>query len=188
MITKLSLYGFIIFLITWLIGFAIFISLIPEENPPPAHTQAIIVLTGGSKRISEAVKLLNQNYSDTLFISGVGRGANITTTLILSGPLPDNINKFYENIKLGYEAETTKENALEVAQWIEKRHLNSILLVTSNYHIPRSLLELQNTMPNIAISTHSVFPYNVKIDSWWKHYGTFRLVFLEYNKYLILIL
>lgn len=181
---------FIIFLISsviavWLIGFIYFISIIPQENPSiTPHAQAIIVLTGGSKRISEAVELLNRNQADLLFISGVGGGANVTSTLILSGTLPDNIYKFYDNIQLGYEAETTKENASEVANWIKRRHINSILLVTSNYHLPRSLLELKSKISDVSISSHCVFPYNVKIDSWWNHRGTLKLVFLEYNKYI----
>ena len=49
-----------------------------DEN---VKTDAIVVLTGGAYRIKEAFRLLNEDLSDTLFISGVEKKISRTSTL-----------------------------------------------------------------------------------------------------------
>ena len=58
-------------------------------------------------------------------------------------------------------------------------------LVTAAYHMPRSLIEFRNTMPDVQIITHPVFPSQVKLDAWWRWPGTAGLIFVEYSKYLV---
>ncbi len=147
---------------------------------------AIIALTGGSLRINKALFLLQKKMAPKLFISGVGHKTNLMETLILSGKLPDGIDKFYQNIELGYSANSTYENALEVSAWIKKNNIKSFILVTSSYHLPRSLLEIKRRIGSsqIEILPYPVFPENVKLANWWQNIGTKNLIILEYQKYL----
>ena len=57
-----------------------------------------------------------------------------------------------------YAATSTMGNAIETADWIKKSGFNSIILVTANYHMPRSLMLFRHIMPEIRIIPHPVFP------------------------------
>ena len=168
----------------WFAGLLMFVQLIPKK-PDTTHSacDAIVVPTGGTERIHKALALLNQNPAGMVFISGIGKGVDLSTTLVLSGELPDNIPALIDHIELGYEAANTQENATEIAQWASKKQLTSLCLVTSNYHTPRTLLELHSQLPDVTIIPHPVFPGHVRLNAWWQHTGTLGLVLREYHKY-----
>ena len=163
-----------------------------QQIPMPAEiskkTDAIVVLTGGTVRVSEAIRLLNEGVANELLITGIGKGADIETLLILSGPLPDGVNVILSRINLGYDAENTTGNAEEAAQWIEKNNYRSLRLVTSDYHMVRSLYLFRKRMPGIEIIAHPITPENVFIQTWWKYPGTAWLLMQEGAKYLALML
>ena len=45
-----------------------------------------------------------------------------------------------DRIDLGYNAQSTLGNALETALWVKERNINDIILITDNWHMPRTLL------------------------------------------------
>ena len=142
-------------------------------------TDAIVVLTGGRNRIAVGVELLENSFSDKLFISGVSKNVKLED---LEEKINKKINK-KDKIEIGYKASNTIENAKEVLDWISENNINSIRLVTSNYHILRSLEEFKAHDNNVTIIPHPVYSPNVSKE-WWKNWGTFRLLFTEYNKFL----
>ena len=79
----------------------------------------------------------------------------------------------------------TIENAGETAEWIAENQLTSVRLVTAAYHMPRSLLEFTNVMPDIKIIPHPVFPAHVKQTDWWTWPGTTALMAAEYSKFIL---
>ena len=81
----------------------------------------------------------------------------------------------------------TVENAIETSEWIRKNNVKSIRLVTSNYHIPRSLEEFRSLNPQVKIIPHPVYSENVS-PQWWKNGGSFYLIASEYNKFLYVYL
>ena len=132
-------------------------------------TEAIIVLTGGSDRINEGVRLLNKKHSNILFVSGVGtKGVTIEDMLSHNGFESTLANLLADNIEFGFEAKDTKGNARETAKWTKEKNINSIRLVTSNYHMPRSMLEFRKLMPDYTIIPHPVTSKNVQLDEWWE--------------------
>lgn len=147
------------------------------------HTDAIVVLTGGRNRIAVAVQLLNRNMADHLFISGVEKHTNINDIADKLGFAIDN----REKIELGYQARSTIENAQEIKDWIKRNNINSIRLITSNYHTPRSLAELEAYHLPLNIIPSPVYSDRVA-QHWWQSWGTFKLIIGEYNKYLVVLL
>ncbi len=145
----------------------------------PDKTDAIIALTGGRNRITEAVKLLEQGKANKLFISGVAKDISLqhifNTQHIDSPDIP--------LIEIGHKAFNTIGNARETKEWVEKNHIKSIRLVTSNYHLLRSLIEFREQNPELKIIPHPV--YSDKIEKkWWTSWQTFSLILKEYNKFL----
>ena len=150
-----------------------------EKGTSKPTCDAIIALTGGRNRITEAVNLLSHGRADRLFISGVDKDISlhdIQATQRFSVPRKDNID-------IGHNASNTVENAQETTQWIKKNHIKSIRLVTSNYHILRSLTEFRRCNPDLKIILHPVYSENIE-KKWWTSWQTFSLIFKEYNKFL----
>ncbi|MDB2414844.1 YdcF family protein [Rickettsiales bacterium] len=175
----------IILFCLWIGGLILFVNDIPRNvTNEDTKTDAIVILTGGHKRINTAISLLDQKKADKLFISGAGNGIDLNTLLIFSGKLPDSILTLIPKIELGYEAENTKGNATETAEWVKNNNFKTIRLVTANYHMPRSMMEFKNIMPDIKIISHPVFSDHVILDQWWTSGGTKQLLISEYNKYI----
>ena len=146
------------------------------------HTDAIVVLTGGTERLAAGLDLLDRGLADTLFVSGVYTGVDVATILALDDKAPATLACC---IELGHSAQHTMGNAQETAAWMADGGLTSLRLVTSAYHMPRSLSLFHRLMPDIAIVPHPVFPGSVDLDTWWNDWGTFNLIAGEYSKYLV---
>ena len=59
-------------------------------------------------------------------------------------------------VDIGYRAETTIGNAEEAAVWAYERNYTQLIIVTSDYHMPRSLILLQRAMPDIELQPYPV--------------------------------
>ena len=182
-----KLFIFLLLLISlWILGLNQFIHSIDEEViDTKTRTDAIVVLTGGSGRLAEGIYLLYNNMADELFISGVGKDANIASLLTLTEKLPANIASLVPKISLGYEATSTQSNAIETQRWLKEKDFKSIRLVTSNYHMRRSVIEFKNLMPDVTIIKHPVKPERLDLNNWWQRASSKKLLITEYNKYLI---
>ncbi len=168
----------------WAGGFYRFASMIPERAPPPeAVTDGIVVLTGGVGRVRAGLALLERGVAKKLFVSGVYRGVDVQALLRAARQTPGNVECC---IVLGYAADSTRGNAMETAEWVQKEGYRSLRLVTANYHMPRSLYEFRRALPEgVEIVPHPVFPAGFYPNDWWRWHGSARLAISEYNKYLL---
>ncbi len=163
----------------WIAGFGIFAlnAMISAPQAKQDTTDAIVVLTGGKNRIQEGLTLFANGRASHLFISGVFK--DVTRREILS--LWDGDHALPPCcITLGYEATTTSQNAQETRAWIQKHDYSSIRLVTGDYHMMRSMMELRHALPGIDIYAHPVQQSDLKHTSirYWE------LLFSEYHKSL----
>ena len=165
----------------WLGGFIIFQQYIRKhQTDETTKTDAIVILTGGKNRISNGVNLYNKGLSDMLFISGVGKHTNLKS---LQAENHIVFVKNTENVYVGREATNTIENAIEVSDFIRRHRLKTIRLVTSYYHMPRSVSEIKSKHPDLTIIEHPVYSKNVA-KRWWKRPKSFYLIASEYHKFI----
>jgi uncharacterized SAM-binding protein YcdF (DUF218 family) len=169
-------------LLAWGAGLFWFASTLPDSvEDTTTHTDAIVVLTGGSERIETGLRLLSQGLGARLFISGVGEQVSMSDLIARGQPLrPDHMN----NIEIGTLASDTPGNAAETAAWAKAEKVRSLRLVTASYHMRRALLEFHASMPNATVIPHAVFPDTVKSD-WWRWPGTASLIAREYTKFVV---
>jgi len=166
--------------LTWLAGLLLFAAFILTMDKPQTTTgdqaDAIIVFTGGSKRIETGLTLLKQQQAPVLFISGVGPNLDIDTVYKLWSD--DDSAETLCCFELGKKATNTIGNAIETKQWASDNHISSIILVTSDYHMPRAVIELRKEMPALSVSPYVVKggPDMLKNTHYW------RLIFEEYHK------
>lgn len=178
--------AFLLLFSIWLAGLIYFTTLIPDSvADPTTATDGIVVLTGGSDRLREGLRLLADGKARRLLISGVYREASLADVLNI-GEAPAGLSQQMIDccITIGYRAGNTLGNATEAAQWAAANDLHSLRLVTADYHMPRSLLEFSHALPGALIVPHPVFPEEVKSKEWWLWPGTASLVVSEYHKYL----
>ena len=105
---------------------------------PIGDAAHIFVLTGDARRIPFALEMLDGYPWRRLYIIGAG-----TPSLDVG---------FGRQIEIESESATTYENALAVRQIVEKRRLNSIVVVTTADHITRATYLIKNQLPDIVIN------------------------------------
>jgi uncharacterized SAM-binding protein YcdF (DUF218 family) len=164
-----------------IIGFFVFVAGLARHGTNPPKADGIAVLTGGSARIDEAMSLLADGKAQRLLISGVYRD---TTKKQLEKLAGEGGQYFTCCVDLDHEARNTIDNATETSQWVRLHRYHSIIVVTSNYHMPRALAELGRTMPGIDLIPYPVIDKNVHLERWWLYPGTTKLLLSEYLKFL----
>jgi uncharacterized SAM-binding protein YcdF (DUF218 family) len=164
------------------IGFVGFLSqLRTAELKPAKNADGIVVLTGGSSRVSDAMELLAGGYGKRLLISGV-HPTNGTSDI--SRSLPDSQGLLGCCVDLDRSAVNTRSNAVETRRWARERGFKSLIVVTSNYHMPRAIVELSHEMPEIELIPFAVIGDKWRDEPWWTSGTTLRLLLSEYAKYV----
>jgi uncharacterized SAM-binding protein YcdF (DUF218 family) len=164
------------------IGFVGFLSqLHGAETKPARHADGIVVLTGGSSRVSDAMELLADGYGKRLLISGVHPTNAVSD---ISRSLSDNQEYLSCCVDLDRSAVNTRSNAAETRRWAHDRGFKSLIVVTSNYHMPRAIVELSHAMPDIALIPYAVVGDKWRDEPWWTSGPTVRLLLSEYVKYV----
>ena len=169
------------------IGFVGFLSqLRGAEIRPERRADGIVVLTGGSSRVSDAMELLADGYGKRLLISGVhptNAASDISRSLPDNSP-PDNQALLSCCVDLVRSAVNTRSNAAETRRWARDRGFKSLIVVTSNYHMPRAIVELSHAMPDIDLVPFAVVGDKWRDEPWWTSGPTVRLLLSEYAKYV----
>ena len=176
----LCLFGFLLSaLVAGFIGFAL--SLERAETTLTVQADGVVVLTGGSDRVVEAAELLARGQARRLLITGVNRqtrGAELAKILPVSRQLFDCC------VDLGYAALDTAGNAAETRDWARARGIASLIVVTSNYHMPRALVELSAALPEVELYPFPVVSEHMHVGDWLGDISVTRLIGAEYVKYL----
>lgn len=159
-------------------GFCLFLAKIPQKvNDSVSKVEAVIVLTGSRGRVQAGFQLIRQKLGEKLFITGVHPKVKMAELLSSQQINPQDL--FSENLTdLGYKALNTQGNAQEAAQWIKQHHIHSIRLVTTNYHMIRSLFHFRRYLPPMVIIPHPVIELNQL------NLKTLFLCLSEYQKFL----
>jgi uncharacterized SAM-binding protein YcdF (DUF218 family) len=170
------------------VGFVGFLSqLRASETKPDSKADGIVVLTGGSSRVSDAMELLAGGYGKRLLISGVhptNAASDISRSLPDNPSLPDNQSLLGCCVDLDRSAVNTRSNAAETRRWVRERGFKSLIVVTSNYHMPRAIVELSHAMPDVELIPFSVIGDKWRDEPWWTSGATVRLLLSEYVKYV----
>jgi uncharacterized SAM-binding protein YcdF (DUF218 family) len=168
--------------IALVLGFATFLWLLPNQEVALArNADGIVVLTGGTSRVSDALELLAAGRGKRLLITGVNPG---TTTADIARQVADYGRFLACCVDLDYSAINTLGNAVETRRWALDRDFQSLIIVTSAYHMPRALAEIAHQLPDVALIPFPVVSDRLRVEPWWANGATTRLVLSEYFKFL----
>jgi uncharacterized SAM-binding protein YcdF (DUF218 family) len=163
-------------------GFFWFVLRIPtEEVQLDRNADGIVVLTGAAARIPDAVELLAAGRGQRLLITGVYRA---TTAREMERLAPLYAKYRTCCIDIDRSALNTFGNAIETRRWAHEHNFNSLIVVTSNWHMPRAMIELDHQLPDLTLIPYPVISEHMKHDAWWRSAESVRLIIGEYFKYL----
>ena len=167
----------LVLLVLFGIGFGRFLATLPPTTSDlAARADAIVALTGEGGRLAPAVTLLEKGSGRRLLITGVNPQISkpYLKKLLHGG------DAFDCCADLGFAALDTHGNAQEAAKWASARHYHSLIIVTADYHMPRSLVEFAAQMPGVELVPYPVAADNPKATTW----ESARRLSGEYVKYL----
>lgn len=154
----------------YILGYALFAVLLPEPADE-RRTDAIVVLTGGAKRLERGLDLLSRGRADRMLVSGVDRTVR---PIELAERYGASEALFDCCIDLGRESVDTRSNAEETAQWLRRHKFRTVRLVTTDWHMPRARFELARQSPDVRVMSDAI-----------QSRPSFSQLFKEYNKYLL---
>lgn len=135
-----------------------------------AEVGGIVVFTGSPGRIDAGLAILAEGRGRRLLVSGVD--PTLSTATIRAAIRADD-RLFDCCIELGRAALDTEGNAAEAVAWARAGGFESLALVTSDWHVRRSMLE-------ISRHDHRLVVHPVAVPSGARA----GRLFLEYHKYL----
>lgn len=170
-------------------------NLLINADPVPRHADAAIVLQGSivaeKVRLGGAIDLLRQGIADRVLISvpkesywgqSIPPAARAYLTRNYGSDLADRV----EFCETGVEVNSTVQEVQALRPCIQERHLQSVVIVTSNYHTRRAgLLWRRMTRRHPAL--------NLFIDGvddpefqqpWWRHRRSAKVWLAESTKLL----
>jgi uncharacterized SAM-binding protein YcdF (DUF218 family) len=164
-------------------GFVGFAEGVVDARPPAdARADGIVVLTGGTARIDGALSLLAERRASRLLISGVNP---VVTRDVLAGRVDGSLrDELLCCVDLGHAARDTIGNAAETRDWAEAHNFASLIVVTSDYHMARSMTELATAMPRMELIAFPVTNPELHLSRWWREPGSVGLLLREYAKFL----
>lgn len=161
--------------------FSLFINELRVATDEITYADAIVVLTGGTGRVEEGLRLFREGRGGYLILSGVEEtstldtifpGRNLKTTVDTS------------RIIIDIESRRTLDNAFNVKKIVEDKGFKSLILVTSNYHMKRAFTLFSKAIyGDVKLYRHPVRGPNFKDEEWWQSQKSLKLVTSEFFKY-----
>src|SRR6266852_6249393 len=162
-------------------GFTWFLERVPaHEVRLSRDADGIVALTGGASRITDAIELLASGRGKRLLISGAYRATNSTAISRLNP-------EFERWVRCCVDFDrslNTLGNAIETKRWAEHRGFRSLIVVTSNYHMPRALAEIAHQLPDVVLVPFPVVTDRQRVEPWWTDGVAARRMATEYVKYV----
>ncbi len=168
----------------YLAGFVFFANHVANLKTPAILSQAdsIIVLTGGQARLKAATSLLRAGKAERLLITGVHPSARDQALRSATGA---GAGLFDCCIDIDRVALDTIGNAAESAKWLRSNGYSSAIIVTNNYHMPRSLMEFERLVVDTELIAYPVVNSDLAGGGWLAKPDALRVLFTEYGKYVM---
>ena len=174
-------------ILIWGVGLVAFAGRVAQSTPAPEPAQAdgVVALTGASDaRITAAMKLMEAGKGRRMLISGVNQKASRAD---IRGVAKATRRLYDCCVDLGFQALDTVGNARETARWARRHDYHSLIVVTSDFHMPRAMLELRAALPDVSLTPYPVRSNDLNARRWWRTQEGARRMTLEYCKYLAIL-
>lgn len=159
----------------WVIAY--FYEIHAAKGPVENTADAIVVFSGDWGRISAGADLLKKGFAPRLLIVGQDNDAEVVA-VSKAQPLLSTCC-----ITVKPRSKTTLEDAISTSGWVQETGVKSLILVTSDYHIPRAVLELRRALPTTRIRPVSVATGPLDVPMVWQNSNRARLIRSQLMKF-----
>jgi hypothetical protein len=149
------------------------------ERLPLEQADAIVAFSGDPERLRQAVNLLAKGYGRRLLITGPNKRIVMALLWALEPDL------FACCVELDPSSRNTIGDADATRRWATHNGFASMIVVTSNYHLPRAMLELDHALPRIRKLPYAVSGGLAEPNIWLGSPAPPGLLALEYAKYIV---
>jgi uncharacterized SAM-binding protein YcdF (DUF218 family) len=153
--------------------------------PGAGRADALLVLAGGENRIVAGLKALQGGKAARLYI--LGTGPSVPASAIVPGyaGFPEELRR---EIRLEGWSETTLENAVSAKGIVAENRFTRVILVTSDYHLPRAFLAVRSAIPDtVRIEAMPVRSEWKGADAKWRKARLFLYESWKYWGYRIML-
>ena len=157
-------------IVAWAFGFLWF-AMAPPQPAGMQKTDAIVVPTGGGGRIQRGLALLRAGAAGSMLVTGVDADVK-PGEFAAEYSVPEQTMTCC--VTLGFTALDTRGNARETSEWVSHRKVRSLRLVTSDWHMRRAALELEDKLPEGTTVLRDAVRAKPSL----------RMLFIEYHKLL----
>jgi len=172
-----------ILLILWSGAFASYIyEITGPDYRAIRQADGIVILTGTAPRLDTGFGLLKSGAGKRMLISGVNKQINRETLRLAVGESTAIMSCC---VDLDHTARDTVGNAYETSLWAAENKFNKLLIVTSAFHMPRSLVEMKRQMPLLQLYPYAVQEDTMKLEKWWQSPSVSYVLISEFNKFLV---
>jgi uncharacterized SAM-binding protein YcdF (DUF218 family) len=183
LIRILALFGILALIVaSW--DFLTFVGKVEAARAPAADlpVDAVATLTGAADaRIVAGVDLALKLGVPHL-ISGVHVNTRLSDIARIAGVEEARLDCC---VTLGRAAASTEGNGSEVADWARRNKVKRILIVTSDYHMARAMVEVRRAMPEGEFVPFAVPSARLRVDDWYRDAASTRLLTSEWLKFRI---
>jgi len=159
-------------LILYMLGFVLFAVTLGKPASESVHTDAAVVLTGGSGRIERGIEVVRARQAGRLLIAGADPSV---TKADLARHIPGSGPTLRCCVDLGSESVDTRSNAEEAQRWLVKGRYKSLRLITSDWHMRRAQYEFRKVLGQ----RYTIIADGVPTEP------SFLTLFGEYNKFAL---
>jgi len=157
-------------------------ALISSEEPFKAEAVICLAGDGTGHRITKAASLVKEGYAPVVLVSGPGsvydmNEAHLAIDFVVRRGFPREAM-----LPVVHNANSTLEEAWVFRDYLSKRGMKRILLVTSDYHTARASRTFRSVLDGVEVRTVAAPDRDFQADSWWKNRPARKLVFMEWTK------
>ncbi len=141
----------------------------PSQLEGCGTADVIIAVSGGdtTARTQEAIELYRNGWAPKLIFSGAAQdksgpsNAAVMRKQAIEQGIPS------EMITVEDQSETTKENAEKTKDILADENIHTAIVVTSRYHMKRTILEFRDRAPNVTFRAHPTVADSQWSVWWW---------------------
>lgn len=141
----------------------------PDGSVPCQAADVIIAVSGGdtAARTEEAIRLYRQGWAPKLVFSGAAEDTSGPSNAAVMRSSAIKAGVPADDILIDEYGQTTRQNAEETANLLDRDSVSSIILVTSAYHQRRTSLEFGELFRGATIRNHPVSEDGQWSRWWW---------------------
>lgn len=146
-----------------------------SHRPPGERADAIVVLSGDPERMPVALSLLKNRFGRRILFAGQDNSEELK--YVAANP------SLACCIDFDSTSKNTVEDAIVVQRWVLARRVRSLILVTTDYHVPRAMIELRRVLPETHIRPFGVETRAFDLSMIWQKSGMARRFLSQFIKF-----